>query len=154
MKKALLIVVVAALALTLVPLAIAGGHGGGGWKHGKAKFNFVGQVVEPDADAPPGTLTIKVKAGTKTVRKLVRAETPTAIAVDPLAKIRMLTEDGAVDMGLADIEPGDWVKARGKITSAGSVVITSLKYRDLTPDIAPPADEITPPADDTPPVVE
>ena len=39
-KKLLLIAVVAALALTLVPLAVAGGSGHGGWKHGKAKFNW------------------------------------------------------------------------------------------------------------------
>ncbi len=49
MKKVLLIVVVAALALTLVPLAIAGGHGGGGRKHGKFKFNLVGRVVAPES---------------------------------------------------------------------------------------------------------
>ena len=50
MKKVLLIVVVAALALTLVPLAIAGAPGGGGWKHGKAKFNLVGAVRGSLAD--------------------------------------------------------------------------------------------------------
>ena len=89
MKKVLLIVVVAALALTLVPLAIAGAPGGGGWKHGKAKFNLVGEVapdvVDPavDRDAAPvaadvvdpvaavvSTITIKVKAGTKSIRRI------------------------------------------------------------------------------------
>ncbi len=73
MKKLLLIVVVAALALTLVPLAIAGAPGGGGRKHGKAKFNLVGTVVtrrrgQHGRSAAASTITIKVKAGTKTVR--------------------------------------------------------------------------------------
>ncbi len=60
MKRLLLIVVVAALALTLVPLAVAGGPGGG-WKHGHAKFNLVGNVTavavadpaDPAAVPPP-----------------------------------------------------------------------------------------------------
>ena len=49
-----------------------------GWKHGKAKFNLVGTVTAVDADGTPstrrplGTVTIKVKAGTKTVRALPR----------------------------------------------------------------------------------
>ena len=80
MKKVLLIVVVAALALTLVPLAIAGAAGGGGWKHGKAKFNLVGTVTAVSAadttvdPAAASTITIKVKAGTKTVRAFRGAE--------------------------------------------------------------------------------
>ncbi len=146
MKKLLLIVVVAALALTLVPLALAGAPGGGGWKHGKAKFNLVGRVAEPGADATLGTLTIKVKAGTKTVRALVRSDTPATIAVDPGAKIWLLTDDGAVAKTLADIAVGDKVKARGTIAKVadGNGVITlvytikNLKYRDLTPDVTPP----------------
>jgi hypothetical protein len=144
-KRLLLIVVVAALALTLVPLALAGAPGGGGWKHGKAKFNLVGIVAEPGADATLGTLTIKVKAGTKTVRALVRSEVPATIAVDPGAKIWLLAEDGAVAKTLADIAVGDKVKARGTIVrvAAGNGVITSvytiknLKYHVLTPPVAP-----------------
>jgi len=163
MKKALLIVVVAALALTLVPLAIAGGHGGGGWKHGKAKFNLVG-VVAPDVvdpavdpvvtDVPDpvdpvvvSTIAVKVKAGTKSIRRL-RGEVATFImAAD--ARVWLLSGDGAVAKTLADIEPGDWVKARGTVKKvddgAGGVTlectIKTLKYRDLTP-----AEETTPPA--------
>jgi hypothetical protein len=143
-KRVLLIVVVAALALTLVPLAIAGAPGGGGFKHGKAKFNFVGTVAEPAPDAAPGTLTIKVKAGTKTVRAWVRAEDAVAILVADDAKVRLLTEDGAVVITLADVPVGAKVKARGtidrSIPDAPVFVIRDLKVK------APPAEEpATPP---------
>jgi hypothetical protein len=166
----LLIVVVAALALTLVPLAIAGAPGGGGWKHGKAKFNLVGvvapevvdPVVEPvvDPDAAPAaagpvepaepavasTITIKVKAGTKTIRCL-RGKVSEFMAP---ASVWLLTGEGAVEKALADIEPGDWVKARGTIAKVDDgeggttlvYTIKTLKYRDLTPadeETAPPA---------------
>jgi hypothetical protein len=164
-KNVLLIVVVAALALTLVPLAMAGAPGGGGWKHGKATFNLVGSVVAPDVvdpavepavdpavdpDADPvvvSTITIKVKAGTKTLRVL-RGEVADFMAAD--ARVWLLTGDGAVGKTLADIAPGDWVKARGTITKAvdGKGVtsldytIKTLKYRDLTPPVEEPT---TPP---------
>jgi hypothetical protein len=147
-KKLLLVVAVAALALTLVPLAVAGAPGGGGWKHakGKAKFNLVGTVVAVDA---ADAVTIKVKAGTKTIRSLRRTEAPFTLAAN--AKVWLLTEDGAVAKTLADVAPGDKVKARGVIVKtkdavtgevAVSYVIKCLKYRDMTPDeVAPPAAE-------------
>ena len=51
-------------------------------------------------------------------------------------------------MTLGDVAAGDWVKVKGKITKAadGSKVytITSIKYRDLTPQPAP--EPSTPPA--------
>ena len=147
MKKVLLIVVVAALALTLVPLAIAGTHGGGGFKHGKAKFNFVGTVAEPALDAAPGTLTIKVKAGTRTVRAWVRADDAVAIQVADDAKIRLLTEDGAVVITLADVPVGAKVKARGTIDrslpDAPVFVIRDLKVKAplVEEPIAPPPAE-------------
>jgi len=153
-KKLLLIIVVAALALTLAPLALAGAGGGGGLKHGNAKFNLVGAVVDPGIDMTLGTLTIKVKAGTKTVRALVRSDGPATIAVDPEAKIWLLTDDGAEAKTLADIAVGDKVKARGTIArvpdGTGGVTtvytIKNLKYHDLTPDVVPPADVTPPPA--------
>lgn len=151
MKKVLLIVVVAALALTLVPLAIAGGHGGGGHKYGKYKFNLVGSVVAPEVVDPAvdpatdpvaadvvdpvapvvSTITIKVKAGTKTIRAF-RGKVAEFMAAD--ARVWLLTEDGALVKTLADIEPGDWVKARGTIKQ-GEYTIKTLKYRDLTPAV-------------------
>jgi hypothetical protein len=158
-KKVLLIVVVAALALTLVPLAIAGAPGGGGWKHGKAKFNLVGSVVAPpEAVDPAGdpaidpvaadvvepaepvasTIFIKVKAGTKSIRAF-RGKVAEFMAAD--ARVWLLTGDGAVAKTPDDVEPGDWVKARGTIKD-GVLTIKTLKYRDLTPveeETAPPA---------------
>jgi hypothetical protein len=159
-KKVLLIVVVAALALTLVPLAIAGAPGGGGWHHGKAKFNLVGSVAAPDVADPAvepavdpvadpavvSTITISVKAGTKSIRVL-RGTVTEFMAAD--ARVWLLTGDGAVERTLADIEPGDWVKARGTIAkvddgeggTAFEYTIRTLKYRDLTPAVeetAPP----------------
>ena len=50
-------------------------------------------------------------------------------------KVWQLTADGAVEKTLADIEPDDRVKVKGRISKDGSKVytITSIKYRDLTP---------------------
>ncbi len=164
MKKVLLITVVAALALTLVPLAIAGGHGGGGWKHGKAKFNLVGSVVAPEVDDPavdpavapvavdpiepvdPSTITIRVKAGSH-IKGLPGTEKMFDVADG--AKVWQLTGDGAVARTLADIEPGDWVKARGTVKKVADgkggttleCTIKTLKYRDRTP----PVEETAPP---------
>ena len=119
MKKLLLIIVVAALALTLAPLALAGATGGGGWKHGKAKFNLVGVVVTKsvaDTTADPAavsTITIKVKAGTKTVRAFRGTEAMMNVAAD--ARVWMLTGHGAVARTLADVPDGAKVKVRGTI---------------------------------------
>jgi len=150
-KKLLLIIGVAALALTLVPLAVAGGPGGG-WKHGHAKFNLVGNVTavavapapdpaDPDAEpAALSTITIKVKAGSH-IKGIKRTEKTFDVAAG--AKVWQLTADGAVAMTLGDVAAGDRVKVKGKITKAadGSKVytITSIKYRDRTPT-PPPAE--------------
>lgn len=147
MKRFLPIVVIAALALTLVPLALAGAPGGGGWKHGKAKFNLVGTVTAVDATA--GTVTIKVKAGTRTVRAFRGTEASMSVAAD--AKVRLLTEDEAVAIALAEVPVGAKVKARGTIdrTDPEAFVFT---VRDLKVK-APPADE-TLPSEEPPAPVE
>jgi hypothetical protein len=114
-KKLLLVAVVVALTLTLAPLAGAG-KPGGGWKHGKAKFNLVGTVVAVDAaatDTTAGTVTVKVKAGTKTVRAFRGKEAVMNVALT--AKVRLLTDDGAVAIALADVPPGGKVIVRGVI---------------------------------------
>ena len=146
MKRLLLIIVVAVLALTLVPLAVAGGPGGG-WKHGHAKFNLVGKFVvftpadTTDPEAPvAAALTVKVKAGSHI--KGLRG-TETAFAVADGAKVWQLTEDGKVESSPDKLAAGDKVMVKGKITWAedGSKVytITSIKYLDRTPE------EVTPP---------
>jgi hypothetical protein len=145
-KKLLLIGVVAALALTLAPLALAGAPGGGGWKHGKAKFHLVGVVVTKSvADtafdpAAISTITIKVKAGTKTVRAFRGTEATMNVAAG--AKIWMLTGDGAVAKTLADVPDGAKVKVRGTIdrTDPANPVFTikNLKYREVVTEVTPP----------------
>jgi hypothetical protein len=132
-RRLLPVIIIAALALTLVPLALAGGQGGGGWKHGKAKFNLVGTITA--VDAAEGTVTIKVKSGTKTVR-VFRGKEPT-MNVAAAAKIRLLAEDEAVAIPLADVPVGGKVKARGIIdrTDPAAPVFT---VRDLKVK-APPA---------------
>ena len=59
------------------------------------------------------------------------------------AKVWQLTEDGKVESSLDKLAAGDKVMVKGKISKAedGSKVytITSIKYRDRTPD------EVTPP---------
>jgi hypothetical protein len=155
MKKALLIVVVAALALTLVPLAIAGGHGGGGWKHGKAKFNLVGAVTavtladttNPEA-VVAAAITVKVKAGSH-IKGLRPKGTEHAFAVADGAKIWQLTEDGKVESSLDKLAAGDKVMLRGTIAKAedGSKVYTviAIKYLDRTPDVEPTPEPSDPP---------
>ena len=155
MKKLVLAVVIAALALTLAPLAVAGARDGGGGKvaKGKAKFNLVGKVTAvavADITVDPAavsSLTIKVKAGSH-IKGLKGKETVFVVAAD--AKVRQLTKKKrTVVRTLADLAAGDRVMAKGKISKAedGSKVytITSIKYRDLTPDDVAP-DDVAPPA--------
>ena len=54
MKKLLLVVVVAALALRSCRWR-SPAPGGGGWKHGHAKFNLVGKVVSVDTSTATET---------------------------------------------------------------------------------------------------
>ena len=147
MKKLLLVVVVAALALTLVPLALAGAPGGGGWKHGHAKFNLVGKVVSVDAttasETSAGTMMIITVKGGTNIKGLRKTDAPFTVATD--AKVWLLTEDGAI-AGRSPRSPRRQGKARGVITgrqgrrtTTVTYTIKNLKYKDLTPD------EVTPP---------
>lgn len=153
MKRLLLIVVVVALALTVIaPLAAA--KPGGGNKHGHFKFNAVGKVTTAlDAtaatDATAGTLVIMVKGGTQTVRPK-RSDITFDVATG--AKVWLLTEDGAAASTIDAVAAGDWVKVRGTVTvvkdANGKVVsrtyvIKNLKYKE-------PAEAVTPPATPTP----
>jgi len=136
-KRLLLIAAVAALALTLVPLAVAGAPGGG-WKHGKAKFNLVGTVVAVDAnatDTTAGTVTVKVKAGTRTVRAFRGKEATMTVLLS--AKVRLLTGDGAVAITLAEVPVNGKVKVRGIIDrtdpAAPVFIVKDLKVRAPAP---------------------
>jgi hypothetical protein len=111
--------VAAALTLVVVlavaPLAGAGkGAGkGGGQAKGKAKFNLVGTVVAVAGDAESGTLTVDVKAGTKTVHEYRGDEL--TMTVDPEAKVRLVTGEGCETVELGDVPIDAKVKVRGHI---------------------------------------
>jgi hypothetical protein len=143
-KRTLLIVVVAALALTLVPLAVAGGDGGGGWKHGKTKFNLVGAVLGvtlADTTIPEtpvaATLTVSVKAGSHI--KGLKGTEPLFTLADGVP-VWQLTEDGKVESSLDQLAAGDKVMLKGTIKAEDGVKVynvMSIKYLDRTPDVEP-----------------
>ncbi len=143
MKKMLLIVAVAALALTLVPLAIADAPGGGGWKHGKAKFNLVGKVTNVAAES--GVITVYVKAGTKSVRTIRHADAEMGFADG--AKIVWIGKGGNRQLigldQLENIQVGARVKVRGVVAWAGDaspelvVTIKHMKVRQAAPVVEP-----------------
>ena len=108
MKRWSVAVLVTVLALAVVPLATAGS---GGAAKGKSKFNLVGTVVAVDATA--GSLTVRVKAGTKTVKAFRGADL--ALVVDPAARVRLVTAAGCVAALLGDVPVGAKVKVRGRI---------------------------------------
>jgi hypothetical protein len=138
-KKVILIVAVAALVLAIVPLALAGTPGGG-WKHGKAKFNLVGKVTAVDAEN--GMVTICVKAGTKSVRSIRYRVLHEAyeMSVAEGAKIVWIGKHGKRKViDLADVQEGARVKARGTVmwsedeTPVLMVTIKNLKVRQPLP---------------------
>jgi hypothetical protein len=135
LKKLLLIVAVAILALTLIPLAAAQpGHAG--WQHGKAKFNLVGKVTAVDTTS--GKVTIDVKAGTKSVRSIRHQQYQMALGEN--AKIVWIGKDGKRQViELADVQVGAKVEARGTVSWTTDdppvlvVTINSLKVRQPLP---------------------
>jgi hypothetical protein len=152
-KRTLLIVVVAALALTLVPLAVAGGHGGGGWKHGKAKFNLVGTVTAvtladtTDPEAPvAAAISVQVKAGSH-IKGLKGTDTLFTLADG--VPVWQLTGDGKVESSLDKLAAGDKVMLRGTIAGVGdgsrTYTVASIKYLDRSPDVVPAPEPPTPP---------
>ena len=114
-KRWIVLLLAVAVALAVVQLATAGP--GGGWANGKKKFNLVGTVVAvtaPDPTGPlPTTLTVYVKAGTKTVRAARGANL--TMNVDPAARVRIVTADGCEVATLDMLESGMKVKVRGTI---------------------------------------
>ena len=136
MKRIIPIVLLVAVALLVVPLA-AGAKPGGGQAKGKAKFNLVGTLTAVDATA--GTITVKVKAGTKTVRAWRGAEL--TMPVDPAARIRLVTADGVKTVKLADLPTDARVKVRGRIdrTDPKAPVFTARVVKVKAPaEVVPP----------------
>ena len=78
--------------LVIVPVALANG----GHRHmkGKHKFQLNGVVVSTDAAA--GTMVVKVKSGTWTVKKFRTMKLPLPLTVSPTARMSDATVDPAV----------------------------------------------------------
>ena len=111
MKRWSVAVLVVALTLAAVPLAAAGTGNGGGTAKGKSNFNLVGKMVAVGAAA--GSLTVRAKTGTKTVKAFRAADL--VLVVDPAARVRRVTADGRVAAVLGDVPVGAKVKVRGRI---------------------------------------
>ncbi len=108
--KWIIVALVVALCLALVPLALARS---GGAAKGKVKFEAVGKVTAVDGTAM--TLTVKVKAGTKTIKALRGTEVPMTVA--PAAKVRVaIAHKWLHGATLADVAVGARVKVRGTIS--------------------------------------
>jgi len=148
-KRWIVLLLAIAVALAVVPLATAGP--GGGWAHGKKKFNLVGTVVGvtvPDSTATPATtLTVYVKAGTKTVRASRGANL--TMNVDPAARVRLVKiGEGCVDGTLADLVQGMKVKVRGTIdrTDPDAPVFTAKRIKAKTMPTPEPSSPLPSPA--------
>ena len=141
MKRWIVVLLVVVLALAVVPLAAAGAGSGGGAANGKSKFNLVGTVVAVDA---AGGLTVRVKAGTRTVKAFRGMDLP--LVVDPAARVRLVTADGCVVALLGDIPVGAKVKVRGRIdsTDPAALVFVALRVKAKAPAAPEPAPEPPP----------
>jgi hypothetical protein len=107
--KWILVALVVALCLAVAPLALA--HPGAA--KGKMKFEAVGKVTAVDGTAM--TLSVKVKAGTKTIKALRGTEVPMVLA--PTAKVRVsIAHKWLHGATLADVAVGARVKVRGTIS--------------------------------------
>jgi len=105
----ILVALVVALGLALVPLALA--HPGGAAK-GNVKFEAVGKVTAVDGTAM--ALTVKVKAGTKTIKAF--RGTGVLMTVAPTATVRVAIAHKRLRAAtLADAAVGARVKVRGTI---------------------------------------
>jgi hypothetical protein len=121
MKRSIAVVCMLVVALVIVPMALAGngnGHGnlgGHAWAHGKAKFQLNGVVVS--ADPATGSLVVKVKSGSKTVKQFRGQEL--TLLVDPEARFVDGTADdsgeASATLTLADLVAGARVHLGGRI---------------------------------------
>ena len=137
-KRWIVLLLAVALALAVAPLAAAGNSGGGG--KGKLKFELVGMVIA--VEGAKG-LTVKVKAGTKTVRAFRGADLKMNVA--PAARVRLVIGEGCVDGTLADLVQGMKVKVRGRIdrtTDPAAFIAVWIKAKMMLtpePSSAPPS---------------
>ncbi|MEZ5125134.1 MAG: hypothetical protein R2826_02650 [Thermoleophilia bacterium] len=134
MKRWMVLVAVVLIALAIAaPFSPAAGKSKGK-AQGKVKFELVGTVKAVAGGVDDGSLTVIVKSGTKTVNALRGKEL--AMTVDPKAKIRLVTDEGAVDADLADIPLDAKVKVRGRIEKqegddAATYIATFIKAKPV-----------------------
>jgi hypothetical protein len=154
-RKWIVLAVVAAVVLVAAPLALAShGHGqkpGHGRAHGKSKFQLVGKITAIDADA--GTLTVHVKSGTKTIRPY--RHTDLVLTLTDTAVVRLVTDDEASVVTLAELSVGAKVKVGGLIDRSGDAPVFFAKrvLAHQAPAAAPtpePTPEPTPSDQPTP----
>lgn len=147
MKKWIVLAVIAALALTVAPLAMAGHGKGHKWAHGKSKFQLVGKVSA--VDAVTGTLTVKVKSGTKTIRAFRGSDLELSLADG--AKVRLIVDGEAVPATLADLAVGAKVKVGGTIDRSGAkpVCVAKKVLAHAAPVVVEPTPGPTPTDDPT-----
>ena len=111
--------------LVIVPVALANG----GHRHmkGKHKFQLNGVVVSTDAAA--GTMVVKVKSGTWTVKKFRTMKLPLPLTVSPTARMSDATVDPAVPATLDSFVAGAKVHIGGTIDRAdpANPVFTATK---------------------------
>ena len=102
----ILVALVVALCLAVVPPALA--HPGAA--KGKVKFEAVGKVAVGGVTA--ATLTVTVKAGTKTIKEFRGKDVP--MIVLPTTNVRVaIAHEWLPGAKLADVAPGARVKVRG-----------------------------------------
>ena len=151
MKRSLAVVTVLAVVLIAVPLALAGsgnggnggGTGGGGhgcaWGH--AKFQLNGKIVSVDPVA--GSLIVRVKCGSRTVKPFRGLELPLVVAPDARFVDSTADDesDAAVPPTIADLVADARVHVGGRIdrTDPATPVFVARKIVvQRWPAVAPP----------------
>ena len=127
MRKRLVALCLAAVLAVLVIVPVALANGGHRHMKGKHKFQLNGVVVS--ADAAAGTMVVKVKSGTWTVKKFRTMKLPLPLTVSPTARMTDATVDPAVPATLASFVPDAKVHIGGTIdrTDPDNPVFTATK---------------------------
>ena len=128
----ILVALVVALCLAVVPLALA--HPGAA--KGKVKFEAVGRVSAVDGAAM--TLTVKVKAGTKTIKTLRGSDVPMIVALTAKVSVA-IAHKWVHGAKLADVAVDARVKVRGTIdrSAPANPVFTVTDVRAWQPAAGP-----------------
>jgi hypothetical protein len=118
MKRWMLVVLVAALAAGLVPVAIAATGGSDG---DRSQFMVEGVVQYIEAGDGCDYVVITPTKGTKDVKNLVRAGAAMSVTLpEGVAVVECVPPPGSVVIPLENVGTGDIVMARGLIDRSGS----------------------------------